>query len=106
MVLEVQGTFSSLLALSSTQLGLDLSLLALESKLLALGLFARVALILTQVNPNPTQVDWNLEQVNLKMVLEVPGTFSILLALDSTQLALDLSLLALESKPLGLGKIA
>ena len=87
MILEVPRTFSSLLALSFTQLALHLSLLALELKLLALGLFARVALILTQVNPNPTQVDWNLEQVNLKMVLEVPGTFSIQLALDSTQLA-------------------
>ena len=58
MVLEVPGKFSSLFALGSTPLALHLSLLALELKLLALGLFARVALILTQVNSNPTQVEW------------------------------------------------
>ena len=61
----------SLLGLGSTQLALDLSLLALESKLLALGLFAREALILTQVNPNPMQVQWNLAQVDLKMVFNM-----------------------------------
>ena len=57
MSLEPLKPFSSLLAqdssqpaTGSTQLALNLSLLALESKPLALGIFARVALFPTQVD--------------------------------------------------------
>ena len=57
IALEPLKPFSSLLGLGSTQLALDLSLLALESKPLALGIFARVALFPTQVDSNPTQVE-------------------------------------------------
>merc|ERR1711893_513599 len=64
-------------SLAFTQLALDLSLLALESKPLALGIFARVPLF-------PTQVD-------LEIGLETLILFSSLLGLGSTQLALDLS---------------
>ena len=85
---------------------LDLGLLELESKLLSQINLTQVTLILTQVDSNPTQVEWNLAQVDLKMVLEVPGTFSILLALDSPQLVLNLSLLVLESRSLALGIFA
>ena len=58
IALEPLKPFSSLLGLGSTQLALDLSLLALESRSLALGIFARrVALFLTQVDSNPMQVE-------------------------------------------------
>ena len=70
------------------------NLLALETKLLLQIYLTQVALILTQVDSNPTQVEWNLAQVDWKMSLEPLKPFSSLLAQHSTQLSLDLSLLA------------